>query len=523
MRRPRVHVGVPAAEVALPEVRLLDGGARPQHALVLAVSVVREVRFVGEHVRPDRLGARAHLVLALALLLRVPEEVPEQARELVIRDEYQQSVGKLEGVRELLAHLVHDLDPLQEDGGALLVGRIVHAVAAALLELVAKGAPVFLDEHGEALDGPVVGVQEQLRRGAELRRAVPAVAAVDKHGVALRVHLLGDEDARLEHEAAVPRPGRVLEAAEEAVLLGALRRVAGRHEVREGGEGGAHVVDVLDVAELQRRVLVARRGLHALALDAVPQRRERLARVHDPKLPGPGLLRGVAGVASHAQQLQQPLVCLVSVPADARHGLRAPRHDGAAERVAVGHRRHAVLAAVLGRRHDLALAQQPREHEDPRVRRAERVVVGVDAPPVVHRLPLVDEPLAHELPLGVINAPAVPRRRHLYAVVEGKCVGRPGECHGLDDLAEGGHECGIRLETQGHHARVLAAKQHPVRVHHARLHARNGAVRYANLPHGRRPLRARRPQVRGLLVPRRARRHGHVAAHVGPEDEAVVG
>ena len=63
--------------------------------------------------------------------------------------------------------LVHAVQELEEDGGeaaALAAGREV----AALAELVAEGEPVLLQQHLEALQGPVERVAQQLHQGHHL-------------------------------------------------------------------------------------------------------------------------------------------------------------------------------------------------------------------------------------------------------------------------------------------------------------------------------------------------------------------
>ena len=65
-------------------------------------------------------------------------------------------------------------------------------VAAPVPELVPGAEPVLLDEPREPLQRPVLGVQEQLRAAAELRRAVPAVGAVHQHRPPVLVQLPAD-------------------------------------------------------------------------------------------------------------------------------------------------------------------------------------------------------------------------------------------------------------------------------------------------------------------------------------------
>lgn len=66
------------------------------------------------------------------------------------------------------SHLVHTVQELQEDGreaAALAAG----AQVAALAELVAKGKPLFLQQHLETLQSAVEGITEQLHQGHHLQ------------------------------------------------------------------------------------------------------------------------------------------------------------------------------------------------------------------------------------------------------------------------------------------------------------------------------------------------------------------
>ena len=53
---------------------------------------------------------------------------------------------------------------------------------------MAKVQPLLLDQDLEALQGPEVGVQEELRQGNQLGCSVPTVAAVDYHGSSLSLN-----------------------------------------------------------------------------------------------------------------------------------------------------------------------------------------------------------------------------------------------------------------------------------------------------------------------------------------------
>ena len=69
--------------------------------------------------------------------------------------------------------------------------------------------PVLLYEGLVALDGAVVGVNDQLGQGAGLTGPVPAVGAVDNDGLAVAVERLGDEQGHIKHRLDVLQPTRV--------------------------------------------------------------------------------------------------------------------------------------------------------------------------------------------------------------------------------------------------------------------------------------------------------------------------
>mmetsp|Transcript_24194 Transcript_24194/g.84016 ORF Transcript_24194/g.84016 Transcript_24194/m.84016 type:complete len:267 (-) Transcript_24194:2169-2969(-) len=95
-----------------------------------------------------------------------------------MRDGVDEALVEFEGTAKLAPHLPHRVHELQEDRAALLVVKVVAAVTEPLLEHVPEGAPVLLNEDAEAAHSAVVGVHAQLCQRADLRRAVPPVAAV---------------------------------------------------------------------------------------------------------------------------------------------------------------------------------------------------------------------------------------------------------------------------------------------------------------------------------------------------------
>eukprot|EP00968_Pinguiococcus_pyrenoidosus_P015019 scaffold1376_cov257-Pinguiococcus_pyrenoidosus.AAC.32 len=172
-------------------------------------------------------------------------------------------------------------------------------MSAPRLKLVAEGTPVLLHEDPEAFDRAEVRIQQDLRHGAQLGCAVPPVAAVDEDAASEGVHLIGNERGAVQQHSAVPRPQRRLQPAQEPVLLDRLRCVRGLQQISHGVDAGSHVVDVLDVAELDLRVLVVRRRLHPFALYSIPHRGEGFARIHYPKLPRGLALEQVCVITPH--------------------------------------------------------------------------------------------------------------------------------------------------------------------------------------------------------------------------------
>ena len=91
-------------------------------------------------------------------------------------------------LRELGQQLPGGVDELREHGRDL--AAVPREEAAAVRELVSEVEPVLLYERLEALDGSVVGVDQQLGEGAGLAGAVPAVRAVHHHAHSARHTLL---------------------------------------------------------------------------------------------------------------------------------------------------------------------------------------------------------------------------------------------------------------------------------------------------------------------------------------------
>ena len=78
-------------------------------------------------------------------------------------------------------------------------------------EGVAEGAEVLFYEYGEALQRAIVRINYYLSQSTHLRRAVPAVGAVD-HRADAASQGLGDEEACLQHRLDVLEPLALVDA-----------------------------------------------------------------------------------------------------------------------------------------------------------------------------------------------------------------------------------------------------------------------------------------------------------------------
>ena len=90
--------------------------------------------------------------------------------------------------------------------------------AAAQRELVAKGEPLLDHEPPEALQGAEARVEQQLRQRRHLRRAVPAVGAVDEHRGAVDVDEVLDAGGGADDAAYVLEPAALVQVLQEVVV-----------------------------------------------------------------------------------------------------------------------------------------------------------------------------------------------------------------------------------------------------------------------------------------------------------------
>jgi len=96
----------------------------------------------------------------------------------VIGEKLQVELVELEGAGKLVDALVDSVKELDEDGreiGLVVAAAVRGGVVVAPLEAVAEREPLALDEQREAVQGAVVGVEQQLGERGDLGAQVPAL------------------------------------------------------------------------------------------------------------------------------------------------------------------------------------------------------------------------------------------------------------------------------------------------------------------------------------------------------------
>ena len=83
----------------------------------------------------------------------------------------------------MLRDLVHAVEKLHEDGAAILIRAVSFTVVAPMCKPMAKGKPVFLDEHFEPANCSKIGVQKHLRQSTHLRSPVPKHMEIFLEGI----------------------------------------------------------------------------------------------------------------------------------------------------------------------------------------------------------------------------------------------------------------------------------------------------------------------------------------------------
>lgn len=258
-----VLVVVEAAEVnVVPEGQVADVVGGPQH--FLAVRLVQRILVDrGGHERPDGERAVRDGILQ-SLLHRVAQKRSEQTRVDVLGELYQVAHGEFEAARELAVDLMDAVDPLEKHGAALVGLLRADALSTSVPKLVSEAQPFLLDQHAEAVDGPVERIEAQLGRRADLRRSVPAVAAVHQHRSVVPFDCVTDDDGSRQQSRHVLQPKRSLQ---QAVPVGDVGRRG--TEKAQRVERLSYRVDVAQVHELNLRARVVLGALHAAAARSV--------------------------------------------------------------------------------------------------------------------------------------------------------------------------------------------------------------------------------------------------------------
>ena len=137
--------GLRLAEQLVPELHVDELVLGVEDVVVEVVVEAVDDRLVPVvEVRPDAERALVG-VLVDALADRVAQERAEETRVGVVAELEQVGLVELKGGRELLGDLVDAVEPLEEDGAALVDVVEVGGVAVALAELVAVEEPVDFD------------------------------------------------------------------------------------------------------------------------------------------------------------------------------------------------------------------------------------------------------------------------------------------------------------------------------------------------------------------------------------------
>ena len=225
-------------------------------------------------------------------------------------------------------------------------------------------APFLVDELEEPSKGSVIRIEQQLHQTGELRRAVPAVAAVHHDRLARaengRHALGGDEDA-----CGVAEPLRALQ--EWLCIRGGVRLAHGCERIVRR----PHAVNVGNVTVVELRVGVVAHVLGAFALGKVAGSCHLRPRV-----------KKVIGCA-RSEQRHHLLVGLSRVAAKARARLRAATDARVRERMQPHDGGHAARAAIRAQLDNVVVCEPRGQHKGLGVRREECVRFIVDERPRV--------------------------------------------------------------------------------------------------------------------------------------------
>jgi hypothetical protein len=290
-----------------------------------------------------------------ALRLAVAQKRAKERRVHMRAQIHQERLVELERLWKLQHELPAAVEELQKDGRALRVLVIAHVVGVAvtLAKLVAKRKPLFRNQHTETLDRAVVRLHHDLRQRRHLRRAVPAVGAVQQHRRAVALNRAHNAIRRVQNASHVAEPARRRHVAVELRLVAFVDvHAAQLARARHLGEALAHHVNVFDVAKFELAAVVA---LVAAALEPIGVGVHFRPRIHDAQRRRVGRIRQTHGVEHH-------FVLLAARAPQTDERLRAARNRGARLVVHVHARWHTMARAkrahfsqrvvVDGRRHD---------------------------------------------------------------------------------------------------------------------------------------------------------------------------
>ncbi len=127
---------------------------------------------------PQRLRVLSNAVL-FSLFVAVVEEGAEETWVEVVQDESEEVLVELERVGELVCHLPHAVDELQEDGWPVVVVVLVFAVTDSVTKLVPVTKPLFLDEDLEPRQGSIIRIKKKHGQGGKLGGPIPSVRTVN--------------------------------------------------------------------------------------------------------------------------------------------------------------------------------------------------------------------------------------------------------------------------------------------------------------------------------------------------------
>lgn len=117
--------------------------------------------------------------ILLSLFVAVVEEGAEETWVEVVQDKSEEVLVKLERVGELICHLPHAVDELQEDGRPIVVIVLVFTMADPVSKLVPKTKPLLLDEDLESGQGTIVRIKKKHGQRSKLGGPVPSVRTVN--------------------------------------------------------------------------------------------------------------------------------------------------------------------------------------------------------------------------------------------------------------------------------------------------------------------------------------------------------